>query len=447
MNPIAKNTAPANDSTHIADIDAADIIVVGGGLVGFATALSMAQAGASVTLLDRGHSGGGGKTTKPDSIRTTTINPASFQQLMALGAVEAMAEDQRPLTPMRQIKVSDAQSQSRPRFAKSDHLITWEESSSDAPLGYVFRNQDMVTVLSKLAQAHPLITIRDGVTVTDFTARHPQLGDAAAAVYLDNQDNEPQILAARLVVAADGRNSPIRKAAALRAITRKPGQTAIVADIRTSKPHQHLAWQRFLDGGPAALMPLDDDRLMALVWTLRDDDARVLMAADDASFQQSLMEHFGDGFGTLTLASERKTWPLELSHVLRPTASRLVLVGDAAHTIHPLAGQGYNLGLGDAKALGQLVKEARQEGRDYGDRLGLQQYRRRRLAETASMTLATDGLNSVFSFGHPLAKAVTGMGMALLNASPLKKLAMTAASGGLSQNPLRPAQSLLKKKS
>jgi len=136
-----------------------------------------------------------------------------------------------------------------------------------------------------------------------------------------------------------------------------------------------------------------------------------------------------------------------LSHVLRPTASRLVLVGDAAHTIHPLAGQGYNLGLGDAKALGQLVKEARLEGRDYGDRLGLQQYRRRRLAETASMTLATDGLNSVFSFGHPLAKAVTGMGMALLNASPLKKLAMTAASGGLSQNPLRPAQSLLKKKS
>ena len=437
MNPIAKTKTTVDQSAEIAEV-----LVVGGGLVGFAAALSMAQAGAAVTLLNRQ-----GKTAVTDGIRTTTINPSSYQHLMALGVVEAMAEAQHPLTPMRQIKVSDAQSQPRPRFANADHLIAWHETSSDAPLGYVFRNKDMVAVLSKLADAHPLIKVCEHITVTDFTSRHPTLGDAAAAVYSETVKGVRQIHAARLVVAADGRNSPIRQAAAIRAITRKPGQTAIVADIRTTKPHQQLAWQRFLDGGPAALMPLDEDRLMALVWTLRDDDARVLMAADDASFQQSLMEHFGDGFGTLTLASTRVTWPLELSHVLRPTASRLVLVGDAAHAIHPLAGQGYNLGLGDAKALGQLILEARQDGSDYGDRFGLQRYRWRRLAETASMTLATDGLNTVFSFGHPLAKAITGMGMALVNATPLKKLAINAASGGLGQSPLGHNRSRLNKKS
>ena len=404
--------------------DVADIAVVGGGLTGFAMALTAAQNGAKVTLIDRAPQNAAGDTT-----RTTTINPKSYDHLNALGVTDGLMAKNKPMTCLREIRVSDEKTRPQPGLARPDELITWGDPKSDTPLGYVFRNAEVMAVMQELVSAHPLITAYHETAVVDFSSKHQEYSDAAAALYTD----QGKVFAARLVVAADGRNSPIRQAAGIKAITRNPGQTAIVADIQCGKPHHNMAWQRFIKGGPAALMPIDDDRMMSLVWTLPDEDAQILIAADDASFSQSLMDHFGHGFGQLTVSGARLTWPLRLSHVPMPTQSRLLLAGDAAHAIHPLAGQGYNLALGDAIALSDLIKNAHATGSDLGARAGLRAYAKNRFKEVTAMTLATDGLNAVFSFGGPVTTAVTGMGMALLNASPFKNLAMKAASGGLSK--------------
>ncbi len=417
---MTKKTKKQNPS-----FDVADIAVVGGGLTGFAMALSAAHHGVTVALIDRAPKG-----QNTDETRTTTINPKSYQHLSDIGVIEAFESQNHVMTPIREIRVSDEKTRPQPGLARPDELITWNNTQDDTPLGYVFRNAEMMAVMQNLVQSHPLITCLNDITVTDFSPKHPDYGDAAAAIFTNTGD----VIAARLVAAADGRNSPIRQAAGIKAMTRNPGQTAIVADIKTAKPHHNMAWQRFIKGGPAALMPIDNDRLMSLVWTLPDDDADVLIAADDASFSQSLMDHFGHGFGQLTVSSPRLTWPLRLSHVPFPIASRLLLAGDAAHAIHPLAGQGYNLALGDAMALSTLIENAKTAGSDFGAKSGLRRYAQDRFKETTAMTLATDGLNAVFSFGGPVTTAITGMGMALLNASPLKNLAMKAASGGLSKS-------------
>ena len=405
--------------------DVADLAVVGGGLTGFAMALSAAHHGVTVALIDRAPKG-----QKGDETRTTTINPKSYQHLSDLGVVVAFEAKAHVLTPICKIRVSDEKTRPQPGLARPDELITWSNDQHDTPLGFVFRNAAMMAVMQDLVYSHPLITCFNDITVTDFSPKHPDYGDAAAAVYTETGD----VIAARLVVAADGRNSLIRQAAGIKAITRNPGQTAVVADIKTAKPHHNMAWQRFIKGGPAALMPVDNDRLISLVWTLPDHDAEVLIAADDASFSQSLMDHFGHGFGQLTVSGPRLTWPLRLSHVPLPIASRLMLAGDAAHAIHPLAGQGYNLAIGDAMALSTLIENAIATGSDLGAKSGLRRYAQDRFKETTAMTLATDGLNAVFSFGGPVTTAITGMGMALLNASPLKNLAIKAASGGLSKS-------------
>ena len=420
---------PNKKSEHPSD--GADVLIVGGGLTGFVMALSAAHQGVQVTLIDRAP-----KEQQTDTIRTTTINPQSYHHLALLGVVDGLAAHSHAMTPLRHIKVSDEKTRPRPGFARPDELIHWSSMKRNAmagddgaPLGHVFRNAAVMDVMRDLVDAHPLITCHHGISITDFTPKHHDYGDAAAAVYTADGD----VFAGRLIVAADGRNSPIRTAAGIRAIMRNPGQTAIVADVKTSKPHGHTAWQRFMDGGPAALMPIDHDRLMSLVWTLRDEDADILMAADDDAFSSSLTDHFGQGFGALQVMSPRLTWPLRLSHVPSPMGSRLLLAGDAAHAIHPLAGQGYNLAVGDAIALADLIKEARATGSDLGAAQGLRRYARSRFVETTAMTLATDGLNAAFSFGGPVTTAAIGMGMAIFNASPFKNRAIKWASGGLSK--------------
>lgn len=398
-----------------------DVVVVGAGLTGLALALSLAEAGVQVTVMDRG-------TGKPsaDRTRTTTINAASRDWLDRLGVLAVLEKSGGHLTPVHRIRVSDDKTRPRPGLNVKDQLMEWQDD--DAPLAWVFRNRVMEEALHAACQDAAAVTIMPDVTVKDFTPNHPQQGNAAAAIYT----KDGAIHAARLVVAADGGGSPIRKAAGLRSLSRRPGQTAIVADVRTALPHRNMAWQRFLEGGPSALMPLDDPHLMALVWTLRDDAAATLLAASDTAFNQAMMNSFGDGFGALEVTGPRLSWTLRLNHVLNPSGPRLVLAGDAAHSIHPLAGQGYNLALGDARGLHQVMAEALAHGTDPGARAVVSRYARQRFAETAAMTMATDGLNALFSFGGKNLVAATGMAMTVLNATPFNGLAMRLASGKIS---------------
>jgi ubiquinone biosynthesis UbiH/UbiF/VisC/COQ6 family hydroxylase len=402
-----------------------DIVVVGAGLTGLVLGLSLAHAGYRVNLIDRGDG-----LPATDTIRTTTINKFSYNHIKSLGVWAEFQRLGEGPVPVCQIRVSDEKTKSQSGRLVPDALINWNTEPSDDPLAWVFQNRQMEEALSSLVHDHPNITITPKTVIQNYSPQHPEWGDTAAGLHTDDD----RIIAARLIVAADGSRSPIRSAAGLRAISRTPGQTAIVANIIAEKPHEQLAWQRFIKGGPAALMPIDHDRRMSLVWTLKDDDAQILLSAKPQAFDAALMENFGTGLGGLSLDGERLSWPLSLHHVLRPIANRLVLAGDAAHTIHPLAGQGYNLAVGDAKALADLMIKAKQTGRDIGSNHLLRSYARSRFAETTAMAALTDGLNSVFSFGGPLLTSVTGMGMTLFGASPLKSFAKRVASGGRYQS-------------
>lgn len=401
-----------------------DIAVVGGGLSGLALALSLAKAGGlaktglNITLFDRGDA-------SSDSIRTTTINASSYDFLEELGVIEGLT----PLTPVHKIQVSaEPQKNAKGTSKIDDSLMQWQsDEHNPEPLAWVFRNHHLEKILHQACQNHANITMVSKTTIADFSRQHPQFGDTAAALYTD----DGTIHAARLVVAADGSSSPLRQAAGLRSLSRSPKQTALVADIRTSLPHSNMAWQRFLKGGPIALMPLDDTNLMTLVWTMGNDDASDKIALSDDDFNHALMENFGTGFGELKLASPRLSWALKLTHAITPSSSRLVLAGDAAHSIHPLAGQGYNLALGDTRCLMNLISEAQKNGSDLGGRAVTRAYARQRFAETAGMTLATDGLNAVFSFGGKNLVAATSVGMTLVNATPFKSVLQRLASHGL----------------
>ncbi len=397
-----------------------EVIIVGSGLNGLLLSLSMATAGCHVRLIDRGEA-----TSFGDNIRTTTINPASYDYLERLGVWSVFNTIGNPLSPIHHIRVSDSQTMPTPGRIVADRLIDWDSDNANAPLAYTFANAQMVASLSALVDAHPHITVTNNAAINGYMPTHASLGNTAASISTE----DGQVFSARLIIAADGANSPIRNAAKLRTISRSPGQTAIVAQVKCERPHEQMAWQRFIPGGPAALMPIDQDRMMSLVWTVKDEDAAVLLAADDHGFNTALMESFGTGLGALSVQSERLSWRLNLHHAVTPIATRLVLAGDAAHSIHPLAGQGYNLGVGDAKQLEQTITAAHKAGRDIGSRHVLAGYARSRLAETTAMTAMTDGLNAAFSFGGPIAASLTGMGMTLFGASPLKKLAERVARG------------------
>lgn len=397
------------------------IIIVGGGLAGLTTALMLAKNGQLVTVLDQG----GGTA---DTLRTTTLNPAAMAALEPLGVIAWMRNNNRPLTAMTAIEVSDEKQRSpggNPSGgAAPDRLLGWQ---AETPLAQVARNSDLVDAVTALVGRHRHIRRHKGVSITDFSAT--DRGHAAASL----TDADGKIWRAGLVIACDGAASPLRTLAGIRTLERNPGQTAIVADIRLARPHRNLAWQRFLTGGPVALMPLDDPTMASLVWTLRDADADTLMKADPAAFGQSLSEAAAAPFGELSLASERRHWSLRLRHAIRPYGPRLALVGDAAHAIHPLAGQGFNLAIGDMTGLAAALDWAEQSGSDPGSTAVLARYARGRLVETAAMTLATDGLNALFSFAPAPMRSVAGAAMTVLDRSGLKDLAMLAASGGLNR--------------
>jgi ubiquinone biosynthesis UbiH/UbiF/VisC/COQ6 family hydroxylase len=232
-----------------------------------------------------------------------------------------------------------------------------------------------------------------------------------------------------LLVACDGANSPLRSLAGLKTRTAQHRQSAIVAILKSEKPHGDSAFQRFLIGGPIALMPMPDN-LLSLVWTLPADDADAHMAMDDTQFDIACNAAFGHDLGQLTVASDRLLWPLTPSLSLSPTGDNMVLAGDAFHAIHPLAGQGYNLALGDAAVLADCLAKAHQRGLTAGHPSVLSDYTRNRKVEVLAMSGVTTALNNLFFKMPPSLRRVAGIGMSLVNASPLKMALSRIAAGG-----------------
>lgn len=383
-----------------------DVLVVGGGMVGAAQAAALAQAGFSVALIEAQRPKAFDPTADID-LRVSAISPASQALLDSIGAWEVIAAQR--MGAYRDMRVWEEAGAGELHFSALDAGLT--------ELGHIIENSLIIDALWQCL---------DGVDVIcPARVAGLSLDEQAASLQLD----DGRELTARLVIAADGGNSKTRELAGIGCFGWSYQQRGIVAVIQTGESHQATAWQRFLPTGPVALLPLADGRC-SIVWSASNQLAEELLALDDATFSERLREALEGRLGNISLASQRAAFPLRMQQAENYCASRLALVGDAAHVVHPLAGQGVNLGFGDAACLRDVLVEARDQGRDIGEHKRLRRYERARKAEDALMATVTDGLNRLYASDSALLRLGRQQGSRLVNLlSPLKSAIMQQAMG------------------
>jgi len=343
-----------------------DIAIVGGGMVGLSAALALAESGFDVALVDAKPL----ESLSDDAFdgRASALSYASWRMFQALGLSPAL-EDK--VQRIEQILVSDGKVPTdlrrggpAPLFLRFD-AAEIDESGAE-PLGYMAENRHLRQALTKAVLAHPRITVRapDRVEAIDRQARQASLTLGSGVT-----------IRSALLIAADGRNSFLRGEAGIRAQGWRYDQTAIVATAEIERDHDGVAHEYFLPSGPFAMLPLTGRRY-SLVWTERPRPAQALMALDEAGFAEEMQRRFGDFCGAVTPSGPRWSYPLGLKIAESYTSERLALVGDAAHAIHPIAGQGFNAGLRDVAALADVLAERKRTGLDIGDELALARYER-----------------------------------------------------------------------
>ena len=397
-----------------------DVCVVGAGPVGGTLACRLAEAGLSVAVVDRAalppmeHPSFDG--------RAYAIAAGSRSLLEQAGVWAALP---LPAGPIEQIRVSDGKAgrPASPLFLHFDARAL-DEGAGSQPLGWMVEARSMRVALNTRLHASPSIHLHAPADAT--VARTAQ----AATVTLN--DGHP--IQARLVVAAEGRDSPLRRQAGLTAARWRYRQSGIVCAIAHERPHHRTALEHFLPAGPFAQLPMAPgeagENLSAIVWTERADLAPRLVALADDAFAEEVALRLGDHLGAIRLVGRRWIYPLSAMYVHRVTAERLAVVGDAAHGIHPIAGQGLNLGLRDAIALSGLVLEAHAAGRDIGESALLGRYERARRVDNVSMLLATDWLDRLFSTDNPVIRAARVAGLGAVHRMPrLKRAFMRQAMG------------------
>ncbi|HEY1900401.1 MAG TPA: FAD-dependent monooxygenase [Steroidobacteraceae bacterium] len=379
-----------------------DVLVVGGGPVGACVGalLARGQAGAALRV---GLLQAAAPAAAADG-RVLAVSRASEKILEAAGAWARIRPYAWAYEHMRVWHQGIAPT--------SDEVLQFDAAEVGEPnLGYIIEAQRVTAALvdAFVAAGGQLINGElQGVTTPE------RLGDP---VRVQSSAGE---LAAQLIVGADGARSAVRSAYGIGVKTHSYEQTAIVARLLPERPHHNTAWQRFVEGGTLALLPLADGSV-SIVWSLREAQARELLATTTAQFEALLLEHSDAALGTLTLASTRSGFALQRLSADRYTAERCALVGDAAHVVHPLAGQGVNLGLLDAAALAQLCLQARATGEHLGAQRTLRAYERQRKGENQLMEFSIDAFNRVLAQGVGPASGLARRALALTNRSALLK--------------------------
>lgn len=387
-----------------------DVIVAGGGPVGMTLALALKRFGpeTDVTLVDAR------PLAVPRDERATAISAGVTAVFEALGLWEAMAPSASPIAAMK-ITDSGAGDIFRPVFLDFEG-----EVAPGRPFAHMLPNTAAAAVLIEAVEAAGIEVIAPA-KVTGF-----QAGESVARLTLE----DGSVIGAPVIAAADGGRSALRGMAGLSVIEHDYGQTGLVATVRHEVPHAGVAWQHFLPPGPLASLPLPGDR-SSLVWTERRAEAERLMAEPPETIERAIEARMGSVLGKVTLESPVQGFPLKLMLARETIADRLALVGDAAHVIHPLAGQGLNMGLKDVAALAEVLIEALRLGEDIGSRAVLERYQRWRRFDVARMAAVTDGLNRLFSNDFEPLRALRDTGLGVVDRLPGLKKAMIAEAAGV----------------
>lgn len=393
-----------------------DVIVAGGGLNGPTLALALAGAGMRVAVVDprpadaRGDVGFDG--------RAYALAVASQRLLKALGLWSGLAENSQPI---KEVKASQGQ----PGEGAAALFLHFDSAEiEEGPVGYMLEDRFLYRAL--LAAMEGQVGHMPGISVTGHEER-------AADIRIDLSDG--QQLTARLLVGADGRGSGVAQRTG---ITRRGwdyGQTALVAAIDHDLPHDGIAHQYFMSTGPLAILPLPGNR-SSVVWSETNTNAEAIKALPDDEFLKVLRHRFGDFLGAISLAGKRFSYPLSLSLAERYVAPRVALVGDAAHGVHPIAGQGLNLGLRDVAALAETLVEAARRGEDFGTEAVLERYQQWRRFDATSLALGMDAVNHLFANENPLLRNIRGAGMGIVTAIPFMRRGFMRQAAGLLVDPM-----------
>jgi len=390
-----------------------DVIIVGGGMVGLSLAAALAQSGVRVTVVE--------KDDLNDQLlpafdgRVSAISLGSQRVLDGIGAWDAMLPEAQPIFDIR---VVDADT--------TAHVHYHYKDLGDIPMGHMVENRHIRAALLARARALPALTLL-APTRIQGTERDAY----TATVTLENGT----ACKAPLLIAADGRRSRLRTEAGIPVVETGYGQTALVCTIEHDVPHGGLALERFLHAGPFAALPMLGNR-SAIVWSEPERDAPLMLALPQAEFDAEIQSRLGDYLGTIRSVGKRFSYPLQLVLAKRFIDTRLALVGDAAHAIHPVAGQGVNVGFRDVAVMAQLVEDALRLGLDIGAQSVLTHYQQWRRFDAMGMGAVTDGITRLFSNDVAPLRWGRDAGLRLVNkAPPLKRLFMRHAMGLLGDLP------------
>ncbi len=391
----------------------ADILIVGGGLNGPALALALAQSGLSVVVVDARPAPA--RAAPGFDGRAYSLAIASKRLLSAIGVWPRIADQAQPIL---EIKATDghAGEGAAPYFLHFDHA-----EIEEGPMGFMAEDRHLYAAFLAAMEEAPNITLLSGETVV------AQSYDAASVSVTLASGRQ---LCARLLIGCDGRASGTAQRAGISRTGWAYGQTALVTAVEHALPHHGIAHQFFMPQGPLAILPLPGNR-SSIVWSETDSRAAAIHALNDADYLDALRPRFGDFLGPISLAGTRFTYPLSLTLANNFIAPRLALVGDAAHGVHPIAGQGLNLGLRDVGALAQVLVEAARRGEDIGASTVLERYQQWRRFDTTSLALGMDTINRLFSNDNPLLRFGRDLGMGAVNALPALRRRFIRTAAGL----------------
>lgn len=390
------------------------VCIVGAGCIGLTLALGLVKQGISVVVID-----GAPRLSAPNckaaefSLRVSALSLASQALFMQLGVWQAMVDLRaQPYTTM---DVRDKDSFGKIEFVAQEQDLTH--------LGHIVENDVIRHALLAALDEQPLATVL-------FDSPYQQIHQSDSDVFLTLKDGTPII--AKLLVACDGANSAIRQQYKMPITFWDYDHHAIVATIKTQLPHHNVARQVFLPDGPLAFLPLPEANTHSIVWSTSPMRAQALLAMDDSEFNKALMAEFDGQCGLCEVVSARQSFPLKMRYARKWLDNRVILMGDAAHTIHPLAGLGMNLGLKDAAYLLELLASASTSSAqgEFAPHKLLRQYERGRKADAQTHIAMMQGLKELFEGQHPLKKLIRGVGLNLVdNLSPLKQLFADKALG------------------